>query len=379
MSEQPSLHTIFIIDDAEDNRLILEELTQSLGYQAKMAENGRKAQLLLPAITPSVILLDINMPEMNGKEFLEWIKSDSRYKEIPVLMVSAVEETEEIVACLKLGAQDFINKPFEVEILKSRIKRAIERVTAKKQEKELLEKTFVGSVKILSNILTVLSPTIFGKSARIQRFAKLLALELQYEDIWEIELAGLFSLVGTITLSPEIMERFLQGKVLNPEEQAYFDSHPRIGAQLLSNIPRLEGIADIIRHQNDSTTEIDSKMPYGSMILKAAMEFEIIHRKSANPAEFTTHLKAKEIVFRSDIRAAMEKVMQMEYAQDVKPLNVTQIKVGMVFAKDVLTKTDSKIFGQWQEVSDAFLERLHLIHKKIGIREPIAIYIPRKK
>lgn len=371
-------YSILIVDDSEDNRLILEELTKSLGYEPLLATNGIEAQAKVQQTRPSIILLDLNMPEMNGIEFLEWIKSDPNLNKIPILMVSTVDETEDIVHCLKLGAQDFIHKPFEVEILKSRILTALNRVISQKQEKELLEKTFVGSVKIFSDILTVLSPAIFGRSARIQRFAKLIAQELQYPNIWEIQLSALFSLIGTIALPSEILDKFSEGRVLSIDEQATFDSHPNIGAQLLSNIPRLEGIGTIIKNQNEAVAKNPNGIPTGSSILKAAIEFEAIHRKATNPVEFTTLLHSKEHLFDPILKQALVKVMLSEYSQAVKTLNVSQIKVGMLFASDVFTKADVKVFGQWQEISDAYLERLKMIHTRIGIKEPISIYLAGK-
>ncbi|WP_411823419.1 response regulator [Leptospira sp. 'Mane'] len=374
---------VLIVDDSEDNRLILEELTKSLGFESVLANNGKEAQALLEADSFTVILLDINMPEMNGIELLKWIKGQPKLQEIPVLMVSAIEETEEIVNCLKLGADDFIHKPFEVEILKARLNSALSKFRAKLSEKELLEKTFIGSVKLLSNVLTAVSPRLFGKAARIQRIARHLCEALEYGDIWEIEIASLFSLVGTITLPPDTLEKIINGRPLAGDESTNFQSHPIMGHKLLSSIPRLEKIAEIILYQNwnlDGTAGSmkipREKIPFGSRILRAAIEFEHIQNKSNNPMEFAQTLKTRTGNFEPILISAMEKTMYTEYSKDVKQVKVDEVRVGMVFAEDVFTTGDAKIIGQWQEVSQGFLERIRMIHAKVGVKEPILIYKP---
>ncbi|MCB1144309.1 MAG: response regulator [Leptospiraceae bacterium] len=373
---------ILIVDDSEDNRLILEELIKSLSYESCEVENGKKAlELLQTDYSPTIILLDINMPEMDGIELLKIIKRDENLKRIPVLMVSAIDETSEVVKCLQYGADDFIHKPFEVEILKARLENSLAKLRAFAIEKELLEKTFVGSVKILSNILSLLSPKIFGKAAKIQRYAKLIAEEISYPSIWEIEIAGLFSLVGTIALPPDLMDKIINGKSLLSEESKLFNTHPQIGFKLLNNIPRLENVAEIIKYQlhpvlTDETIVHKDQVPVGSKILHAAMDLDSIASKVGNPMEFMNLLKTKSGTMESHIYNAVEKVAIQDFQKEIVSLKISQIKVGMVFAEEVFTVTNAKVIGQWQEVTEAFLERLTLIHTKIGIKEPIHIYKP---
>ncbi len=379
---------VLIVDDSEDNRLILEALTRDLNYRSIMAINGKEAQEILKKQIPILLLLDINMPEMDGIELLKWIKSEERLKDLPVLMVSASDDSENIIQCLQLGAEDFIPKPFEPEILEARMNNALVRQKAKLTEKELLEKTFVGSVKVLSNLLTLLVPKIFGRVTRIQRYAKAIASLLDYDNIWEIELASLFSMVGTIMVPNETLEKIVQGKNLSPDERLQYDSHPTFGAKLLSNVPRLEKIAEVVKYQNwnpdlsknENSTNLTSKesIPFGSHILRAAIEFESIQSRSRNPVEFIKYLHANEKHLEPEFLSAMEKTMYMDYSKDVKSLTIEQIKEGMVFAEDVFTKSDSKIIGQWQEVSEAFSIRLKQIHSKLGVKEPILMYVPKE-
>ncbi len=227
-------YKILVIDDSEENRLILSELCRTMNYEVLEMENGKLAKdTILSGYTPSIVLCDINMPEMDGYQFLEFIKKESKLKETPVLMVTSVDETDSVIKCLKLGAEDYITKPIEPEILKARIENSLKRAEFLNLEKSLLEKTFSGSIKVFSDILSLLSPQIFGKSARIRRYARDIAEELEYPEIWEIEVSAMFSLIGCISLPQEISDKIINGKPLVGEEKILFNHHPTIGHKLL--------------------------------------------------------------------------------------------------------------------------------------------------
>ena len=145
------INKVLIVDDSEENQMILEEICKNLGYDSELAENGKQALETLRINPFDCILLDIKMPIMNGIELLEILKRDENLKIIPVIMVTGIEDSKSIVDCFSKGADDYITKPFENEILGARIKGVIQRHEVYLREKELVEKTFFGSVKLLSD------------------------------------------------------------------------------------------------------------------------------------------------------------------------------------------------------------------------------------
>jgi len=128
---------ILIVDDYEINRNILSHLVQSLGYTPILASNGKMALPQLEKESPDLVLLDILMPEMNGYEVLEHIKSNPHLCHIPVIMVSAVDEQESVVLCIKKGAEDYLIKPFNATFLKARIHACLDRKHLRDNEKRL--------------------------------------------------------------------------------------------------------------------------------------------------------------------------------------------------------------------------------------------------
>ncbi len=133
--------TILIVDDNEDNRYVLERRLNREGYaNITMAENGQQALQALAERPHDLILLDIMMPEMDGYQTLEHLKSDMALRDIPVIMISAVEEIDSVVRCIELGAEDFLPKPFNAVLLKARVNACLEKTRLRNQESSYIER-----------------------------------------------------------------------------------------------------------------------------------------------------------------------------------------------------------------------------------------------
>jgi len=112
---------VLVVDDDRVNRVVLSKLLEREGYRSRSAVDGREALRVLAEERFDAVLLDIVMPEVDGLEVLRRVKGDSALWHIPVIMVSAVDETESIVACLELGAEDYLLKPFDPVLLRARL------------------------------------------------------------------------------------------------------------------------------------------------------------------------------------------------------------------------------------------------------------------
>jgi DNA-binding response OmpR family regulator len=123
----PDGRCVLVVDDDEMNRLTLAALLESEGYRAHTVEDGYQALEAMEAERFDAVLLDILMPGIDGLEVLRQVKADSRMWRIPVIVISAVDETSSIVRCLELGAEDFVSKPFDPVVLRARINAALAR------------------------------------------------------------------------------------------------------------------------------------------------------------------------------------------------------------------------------------------------------------
>jgi CheY-like chemotaxis protein len=131
--------SLLVVDDNSMNRIMLSRYIIRLGYQATLVENGRQALDKLQGEPFDLVLLDVEMPEMDGYQVLEQLKADQRLRDIPVIMISAVEELESVVKCIELGAQDYLPKPFNPVLLRARLTACLERKRLRDQEVDYLQ------------------------------------------------------------------------------------------------------------------------------------------------------------------------------------------------------------------------------------------------
>jgi len=119
---------ILVVDDNRMNRLKLSRGLELQGHTVVVAEDGPQALALLASEAVDVVLLDIMMPDMDGFQVLERIKADPALRALSVIMVSALDEMESIVKCVQMGAEDYLLKPFDPVLLRTRLDACLERL-----------------------------------------------------------------------------------------------------------------------------------------------------------------------------------------------------------------------------------------------------------
>lgn len=128
---------ILIVDDIPANLRLLAKILESQGYMVRKSLNGRMALQAVLRNPPDIILLDINMPEMNGYEVCQQLKASPATAEIPIIFISALDQVDEKVKAFELGAVDYITKPFQEKEVLMRVKNQL---LIQQQHQELLEK-----------------------------------------------------------------------------------------------------------------------------------------------------------------------------------------------------------------------------------------------
>jgi adenylate cyclase len=136
----PQAGELLVVDDNRVNRLLLGRALEQLGHAVTFAENGREALQILGQRAVDLVLLDIEMPEMNGYQVLEALASDPRLRELPVVMMSSVEEVDSVARCIEMGAEDYLFKPVNPILLRARIGASLEKKRLRDQQRELFRK-----------------------------------------------------------------------------------------------------------------------------------------------------------------------------------------------------------------------------------------------
>ncbi len=114
-AETPISGDILIVDDTPANLRLLSGMLGEQGYKVRLAPNGKLALMNAQAAPPDLILLDIKMPGLSGYEVCEQLKADPRTRDIPVIFISALDQTEDKVKAFTFGGVDYITKPFRLE------------------------------------------------------------------------------------------------------------------------------------------------------------------------------------------------------------------------------------------------------------------------
>lgn len=137
---------LLVVDDNKMSRLLLARGLEQQGHHVAFAENGRRALEMLRAEPFDLVLLDILMPEMDGYQVLAQLAADPNLRNIPVIMVSALDEMDSVVRCIEMGAEDYLPKPINPVLLKARICASLEKKRLRDQQRELIKKFATAEV-----------------------------------------------------------------------------------------------------------------------------------------------------------------------------------------------------------------------------------------
>lgn len=154
MASPRDAHTgdLLVVDDNRVNRLLLGRLLEQLGHTVTFAENGREALETLRQRRVDLVLLDIEMPEMDGYQVLEALAADPNLRHLPVVMMSSVEEVDSVARCIEMGAEDYLFKPVNPVLLKARIGSSLEKKRLRDQQRELFRK--FATAEVADSLLT---------------------------------------------------------------------------------------------------------------------------------------------------------------------------------------------------------------------------------
>ncbi len=148
--------SILVVDDNRMNRIKLSRSLEQQGYTVGLAEHGQQALEMICSQPFDLVLLDIIMPGMDGYQVLAHMKQDSTLRDIPVIVISALDEIESVVRCIEMGAEDYLPRPFEPVLLKARIGASLEKKRLRDQEQAYLRQLQIEqekSERLLLNIL----------------------------------------------------------------------------------------------------------------------------------------------------------------------------------------------------------------------------------
>ena len=223
----------------------------------------------------ALIVADMRMPGMDGVEFLE--EARALAPDSVRMMLTGNADQQTAADALNRGQIfRFLNKPCPPETLVPALDYGLKQYELLHQERELLEGTLMGSVKMMAEVLGMVSPDALGRGQRLRESIRSFARFTSAEPLWELEVAALLSPIGYASMPPALLQKITSGLELMAAELNVVRRMPQIGHDLLAGIPRLAGAARIILYQNKAFSGMGyprdkcagEEIPLGARMLK---------------------------------------------------------------------------------------------------------------
>jgi CheY-like chemotaxis protein len=370
---------VMIVGDIPRNLRPLADMLGRRGCEVRLVPLGRLALAAANLAPPDLILLDMNMPKTNSYDLCQDLKSRARLSDIPVIFFSALNANEHKEKAFQAGGVDYVCKPFHFEEIQARVETHLKLRQARQAGRELLERTLGGAVKALWALVEHTLPVLALRAEALRDIVRWTARRMEIGDPWQYELAATLCLVGCIAMPDEVFERAYCGQELSIEEDEMFRAHPDNTAQLLSDIPWLEVVAEIIRLQH--TPDIDPGVPersrQGVHLLQLAMELDRRIYQGVASISAIAELKSSGR-FDGAMLNALQGYTPFRAEFDVRRLPIRDLRGGMVLDKDVLSKDGNLLFiKEGTVLTEIWIERLENFAKAGSACELLDVRIPR--
>jgi response regulator RpfG family c-di-GMP phosphodiesterase len=316
---------------------------------------------------------------MDGAEFLAKVREVSPTT-VRMMLTGCNDQRTAIEAVNTGQIFQFLNKPCPPDAFAGALKAGLEQHRLIVAEKELLEKTLKGCVKVLTDILALVNPIAFGRASRVRRIVRQIATQLNSSRVWELEIAAMLSQVGCVTVPGAVLEKVYSGSEISSEECQMLEKHPAIGGDLIGQIPRLGGIARIIANQSASMSDAadpEAKaLPMGARILKVALDYDTLAEGGLEPWEAIGRIDRESAQYDPRVLEALSRVVAAETKCEQRSVNIQDLMPGMILVQDVVTDEGVLVIAKGQEVTDSLKARLTNFAQMGHVSEPIRIMIP---
>ncbi len=375
---------LFIDDDTN----LLAAVERNLRSQFKLVTApGPQAGLdkMAGAGPFAVVVADMQMPGMNGVQLLTEVQK--RHPETVRLMLTGNADQHTAVAAVNRGhVFQVLTKPCPVDMLALALRAGLRQHQLITAERELLEKTLNGSVKLLVDVFSLIDPLSFGRGESLCSYMRAYINSLTMANSWEFEIAARLSQLGAVTVPPAIIEKRRNGQELTSTEKEVITRIPQSGAELLANIPRLETIARTVlyqqKHYDGSGFPADNvageDIPIGARILKVLIDLLELEIQKMTKDAALAQMQQRMGWYDPRVLDATFACFDI-YLPDTsvksqsQPIAAKDLRVGHVILSDIQTESGKTIVMARSHITPVLLVRLANFAKFSPIQEPIYI------
>lgn len=384
----PSARILLVDDDV--NLLAAFQRTLRRIFDFDTAPGGAEALDFIRTKGPyAVIVADMRMPLMDGIELLERVRVLAP-DTVRVMLTGNADQQTAVDAVNRGQIFRFLNKPCPPELLQEALQSALQRHEFELRERALLEDTLAGGVRLMAEVLGAVAPEALGHGQRLRDSARLFCAFLRAPGSWAIEIAAQLSGLGYATVPPSVSRKFGSGIDFTEEERVVVRRVPRVGHDLLVNIPRLEEVARIVLYQHQRYDGggypgdgiAGDALPLGARILRILhdrLELEsdgIVKQAACDALRQHPGAHDPELLRRSFECFPAYLAQPLSADRPVHSVPVSALRPGQIAVSDILSRSDIVFLRAGHVLTATMIARLQA-HAELGqMRDSVLVQDP---
>lgn len=369
---------ILCVDDDPAILAGFQRTLRRLG-EIDIAPTGGDALQMASTFGPyAVIVADMHMPGMDGVTMLTRLREAS--PDTVRVMLTGAEDGATAAGAVNRGQIfRFLAKPCPPDELAQAVAAAIRQYHLAVAERDLLQRTLAGTIHMLTTILAMVDPHGSGRAPESRERIREFCSRAGIADDWEVEIAAMLHGIGWAAIPPETAARAHNGGELTGAERAMVAAVPETGAGLLAGIPRLAGVAEMVRHQvrdwDGPGEPRRERIPPGARALRVLLDHERLVADGLDPGAALGVMRGRSGCYDQAMLAVMAALLPRRAAgaAGMHRLPLHELRPGMILRSDIETASGQKLMVAGRVLSEALIERILNFAKVTPLREPITV------
>jgi len=317
----------------------------------------------------AVVVSDLKMPQMDGFAFLSKVRAASP-ESICIILTGFADLDAAIKAVDDGHVFQFLTKPCPVNVLSQVLDAGIKQHNLVMTEKELLNGTLHGTIRVLTEALSLANPEAYGRGQRVRTLILRISQMMGRNISWEFDLATMLSHIGCMSLPNNILEEIAAGEEPSQESLRLYNTHPAIGARLIEQIPRLDQVAAIVAEQHKDFHPGQSE---GARFLKIAVDHDFLTSSGYSPYEAYGKMLTRKGSYDPEILDVLEKSIAKGGEYNNKFVLLNELTTNMILEEDIVTREGLLLMSKEAELDESVIRRLCKAKSTLKIVEPISV------
>lgn len=373
----PPERVLLVDDDANVLKAYERRLRRRFDVETALcSEEGVTAVNFLGPF--AVIVSDMTMPRENGADFLSRMLALSP-DSVRIMLTGNADQATAVQAVNQARVFRFLNKPCQADELESAIQAGIEEYRRIVAERDMMSQTVHGVVAMLTRVLSLVSPTAFGRATRLRTLASELAGAAEIADPWELEIAASLSQLGAVTMTPATLEKIAGDQKLSEVEIDLVHRQFTTAAELIAEAPRLDTIARVVALQSDEVIPADDdsvQVRRNAELLRVALAFDhLVGDRGLPRADALMELTATAADFEPAALDALRKVVAKHDSRRLLEVEIDELRDDMHLVEDVATTDGMVLVAKGHDVTGSLRSRLTNYASTHELRLPLRVLV----